>query len=324
MPTPRITVIGLGPGPRGMITPAALEAADAARRVHTTASWHPAGRLLGDRPLVTLEPEGDPSTAARHLIEEAHRHPVVLAVPGSPLVLEPVVAGLLATAPDSVRVVPGISFLDALWPRLGIDPFLHGVRVIPAETADAYLPTAAPLVLTDLTALPAGRLDAVIGSRPQSEAVLARHVGLPDENLLTVSPGRPGETVRVDAYTSLYLPAPPATSALAEALLAQQRGARLGYTMRDLDAAFADVEAEVQEARAEPTEAEAADILFAAVHVHRLLKADPDAALRAAVRRFTGRLDYVEALGEDLTDAPPERLRRLWALAKQHQNQDQH
>src|SRR5205814_10008279 len=55
---------------------------------------------------------------------------VLYAVPGSPLVAERTVELLSADRRVDVDVVPGMSFLDLAWTRLGGDPVASGVRVV--------------------------------------------------------------------------------------------------------------------------------------------------------------------------------------------------
>ena len=65
------------------------------------------------------------------LVQAAHEDgEVVYAVPGSPYVLERSVRHLLADPRVDVRVVPGLSFLDLAYGRLGIDPIEAGVRLV--------------------------------------------------------------------------------------------------------------------------------------------------------------------------------------------------
>src|SRR5207237_8985415 len=65
------------------------------------------------------------------LAEAAASHGEVLyAVPGSPLVAERTVELLLEDGRVDVDVVPGLSFLDLVWARLGVDPVAAGVRVV--------------------------------------------------------------------------------------------------------------------------------------------------------------------------------------------------
>ncbi len=115
---------------------------------------------------------------------------------------------------------------------------------------------------------------------------------------------------------------PPSLPALARALKVQKRAASAGFDWPGgPEVAYADVEAELAEVRADPSEAEVGDLLFAAVQVARRLGHDPDAALRGAVRRFETRFRFVEreaaAAGVGLADAGAERLATWWRRAKE-------
>ena len=59
---------------------------------------------------------------------------VAYAVPGSPAVAERSVELLRAEASIFLEVVPGLSFCELAWTRLGIDPLEAGVRLIDAES----------------------------------------------------------------------------------------------------------------------------------------------------------------------------------------------
>ena len=71
------------------------------------------------------------------LVGAAATHGEVLyAVPGSPRVLERTVDLLderAAAAEVELDVVPGLSFVDLAWVRLGVDPYEEGVRLIDAH-----------------------------------------------------------------------------------------------------------------------------------------------------------------------------------------------
>ncbi|MFD6624409.1 SAM-dependent methyltransferase [Streptomyces diastaticus] len=324
--TPQIVIAGLGPGPQELTSLAARDAVRGAPRVHTATPGHEAVRQFADVRPLAAPLRDDPEAAARFLVEEAasEQEPLVFAVPGSPYVLEPVVARLLADCPDGVRVIPAVSFLDTLWSRLGVDPYQTDVHLVPAATADARQLRRGQAVLTGLTAPLAARIAALAGDDPEAgavEAVVAYRIGLPGERLSRIPVARLAEVADIDEYTSLYLPGAPAPrSALARALESQQRGMLLGYGMPNLAAALADVEAELEEVREDPGESEVGDVIYAAVQVSRVLEVDPDEALNKAVRRFTDRLDYIEGLGEDLTGCSPKKLRELWAQAKRHRD----
>ena len=105
------------------------------------------------------------------------------------------------------------------------------------------------------------------------------------------------------------------------ALKVQKRAAGAGFDWEDgLAPALRDVEDELAEVRADPSEHEVGDLLFAAVQVARRLDVDPEAAVRAAARRFEARFREVErtaaADGVDLAHADETTLAALWTRAK--------
>lgn len=117
---------------------------------------------------------------------------------------------------------------------------------------------------------------------------------------------------------------PPALPALLLALKSQKRAAATGFDWDGgPEVAFADVEDELAEVRADPSEHEVGDLLFAAVQVARRLDVDPEAALRAAAARFQHRFREVERLagaeGVDLATATQDRLGALWREAKRRE-----
>lgn len=104
------------------------------------------------------------------------------------------------------------------------------------------------------------------------------------------------------------------------ALKVQKKAASLGFGLDDPVQAFADVEAELAECRADRSEAEVGDVLFAAVGLSRLLGHDPEMAVRGAARRFEDRFRLVEQWAAeeaiDLVDAAPAVHDELWARAE--------
>ena len=73
------------------------------------------------------------SAIASYVVDAAHTHgEVVYAVPGSPNVAERTVVAAAAPRHVDVEIIPGVSFADLAWARLGIDP-LGGVRVVDAR-----------------------------------------------------------------------------------------------------------------------------------------------------------------------------------------------
>ncbi len=105
---------------------------------------------------------------------------------------------------------------------------------------------------------------------------------------------------------------PGALPALLEARKVQRRAAAIGFEYATAAAAFADLESELVELRAElgagepeperePLAAvlgELGDVLFACVNVARRHNCDPELALRAATARFRTRVELAEQLAE--------------------------
>ena len=127
---------------------------------------------------------------------------------------------------------------------------------------------------------------------------------------------------------------PASLPALLLARKVQARARAVGFEYPDVAGAFADLESELAELRAElgdepapETEAdprhfdELGDVLFAAVNVARRLNVDPELALRAASERFRARVETAERLaderGESWTSLPLEQQDRYFDLAKE-------
>jgi MazG family protein len=102
---------------------------------------------------------------------------------------------------------------------------------------------------------------------------------------------------------------PETLPALMQARKAQRRAAAVGFDYPDLAGALADLDAELEELRAEihgepmpehepdpHAAAELGDVLFACVNVARRLNADPELELRAATARFRRRVEEAERL----------------------------
>jgi len=138
----RVVVVGLGPAGVDLLLPAARAALTRVSIRYVRTARHPAVEELARegielQPLDLLYDSGDDldtvyAAIAARVVEEAHAHGEILyAVPGSPSVAERTVV-LLRAAGVEVEIVPGLSFADLAWNRLGIDP-LAGARVVDAR-----------------------------------------------------------------------------------------------------------------------------------------------------------------------------------------------
>jgi len=92
---------------------------------------------------------------------------------------------------------------------------------------------------------------------------------------------------------------PAALPSLLHAAKVQRRAASLGFDWESVEGAYPKVTEELEELRAEPSEEELGDLLFAVVNVARHLGFDPEGALRGATGKFRDRFGAVEALARD-------------------------
>ncbi len=115
-----------------------------------------------------------------------------------------------------------------------------------------------------------------------------------------------------------------ALPALSQAEAYTARASRVGFEWPNIEGVLGDVEEEIGELREAKDdaarEAEFGDVLFALVNLARWLKLDPEAALRAANRRFRQRFAYVETgarqQGREIKDMTLDEMNALWEEGK--------
>jgi tetrapyrrole methylase family protein/MazG family protein len=239
MPSPsgHIVVCGLGPGGPGRLTEAGASALSGPDPVYLRTTRHPgADRWSKAESFDAVYDRSDTfddvyRTIADRLVDAAAEHGrIVYAVPGSPLVLERSVRQLVERSRSgdddppgpAVEVLPGLSFLDEAWARLGVDPIDDGVRLIDGhrfavEAADQRGPllvahTHAPWVLSDIKL--------AVDDEPDEPVVVLQRLGTPDERIFEVAWADLDREVEPDHLTSLYLPrwAAPVGSELARSI----------------------------------------------------------------------------------------------------------
>jgi tetrapyrrole methylase family protein/MazG family protein len=234
---PHITVVGLGPAGAESLQQGAIALLAGAGRAYLRTSRHPAAAALEGVPSFDHLYEAADTfeqvyraivdTLVEAATEQAPER-VVYAVPGSPLVAERTVELLRADQRVDLTVIPALSFIDLAWERLGIDPLQAGVRLVDAEhfgsqAADQRGPFLvgqcwSQTLLSDIK-LGAGADDEA--ERP--DVVLLHHLGLPDEQVVSVPWWELDRTLPPDHLTSLYI-------------REWNRPAELGQAMRQLDA----------------------------------------------------------------------------------------
>jgi tetrapyrrole methylase family protein/MazG family protein len=234
-PAPGIVVVGLGPAGPEFLSPAVIDALRQADHAFVRTEQHPAVSALRELLGPALrsfdqcyKTEASFDAVYARIVEElvalGTSSAVAYAVPGSPLIGERTVELLRADGRVPVTIIPGMSFLDLAWERLGVDPLAAGVRLVDAmgfATGAAGDPgpllvaqchskavlSEVKLALEDFVAAP--------GTGPR-RPVLLHHLGLPDEQVREVAWEDLDRTLDADHLTALWVPrlAEPAAAAL--------------------------------------------------------------------------------------------------------------
>lgn len=189
-----IRIVGTGPGPLHLLTPAARDALLAANRVLFRMSGLPVYRWLeaeGKELLSFDSLYGLPGVAYHEIYqfiagavvrEATRRGDATYALPGNPMVFErttPLVLELARSQGITTRVVPGMSFLELLYSELEVDP-AAGVTITVPSALDQLEAGAAPKTALVLP---------LIGQTRRPEPVGAEsNVCLVQKRLLTLYP----------------------------------------------------------------------------------------------------------------------------------------
>lgn len=218
----RVVVVGLGPAGVDLLLPIARKAIERVARRYVRTARHPAVQALRSEGLVfssfddlydrldTLEAvyRAMAGILARAAADEGE---VLYAVPGSPVLAERAVALLRQASDVEVDLVPGLSFAEYAWTRLGIDP-LSGARVVDGRALEDELPLDGgtlliaqcdgQLRLSDL------KLSLLERLSPEAPVTVLCHLGLPDERVFAVPLANLDREVTPDHLTSLLVELP--------------------------------------------------------------------------------------------------------------------
>jgi len=228
-----ITIVGLGPGDASLLTREALEILEGADEVYLRTRRHP---TVGSLPphlrvhsfdnLYESEEEfaGVYEKIVAQVLELAERPEGVLyAVPGHPLVGEETVQRILALARErgiEVRIIPGLSFIEAALASLDIDP-LDGLQIVDATMlANRLHPNLDP----DLPALVGQLYSRRVASEvkltllnlysAEQPVTLLRAVGTPQATTETLPLHELDHIKDIDHLTTLYVPPLPKASSV--------------------------------------------------------------------------------------------------------------
>ena len=224
MKQPKITVVGLGPGRFGLITLESWQVMQQAERLVLRTRIHPTVADIEKQGLRFSSYDGfyeeapDFETLYHHIAEDllhraAEQGDLVYAVPGSPLVAERTVVLLRELAQQSgvtVDILPGMSFVEVMYTRLGIDP-IEGLTILDAEDVSTLKERPAQsLVITQV-------YDPIIASDTklmlmefypdEYEVTYIHNLALPDESIRKIPLYELDRQKDVDHLTSLFVPA---------------------------------------------------------------------------------------------------------------------
>ncbi|MFP5502272.1 MAG: nucleoside triphosphate pyrophosphohydrolase [Candidatus Sericytochromatia bacterium] len=234
-----ITVIGMGPGDPNHLTYEAYKALEAAPEIYLRTRVHPTVALFEEwgktlhsfDHLYETESSFDKlyERIVGELVEKGKQGEVIYAVPGHPLVAEATVRHLIAQDTVPVKLMAGLSGVEATYALLGVDP-VAGLQIVDALQLDSLQlnPELGALVLQ------------VYSRRVAQQAKMALMRFYPDEHPVTLvrAASVPGaefkETIPlyeidrrtdVDHLTSLYVPpAPPVGVERLRQIVARLRG----------------------------------------------------------------------------------------------------
>ncbi|MDD4238534.1 MAG: nucleoside triphosphate pyrophosphohydrolase [Desulfotomaculaceae bacterium] len=219
----RITIAGLGAGAFSDLTMGVWEALKGSSCTYLRTANHPVVEWLRNQGINFQTFDGfyeDSSSfgevyerIAGQVIEEARRAPVLYAVPGHPLVAEESVRLVIEKAEEEsleVAVLPAVSFLDAIYTSLRLDPG-KGLQVVDGLRLEDRPPLPVrPAVITQVySRLIASdvKLSLMEIYPPEHPVTVVRAAGIMGEERTEIHPLFELDRLDwVDHLTSVYLP----------------------------------------------------------------------------------------------------------------------
>jgi tetrapyrrole methylase family protein/MazG family protein len=219
-----IHIVGLGPGDPALLTVEAHQALERAPEVVLRTRKHPTISLLEQwgKPLHSYDHLYDsfPSfeqlykAIVEDLVARGKQGDVFYGVPGHPLVAESTVQHLLAQQDVPIKVIVGLSGVEATYAAIGVDP-THGLQLLDGLVLDKVQinPELGALVVQIYNRKVAAqaKIELMRYYPDEHEVLLVRSAGIPGAEAVEKMPlfeldRRP----EIDHLTSLYLPpAPP-------------------------------------------------------------------------------------------------------------------
>jgi tetrapyrrole methylase family protein/MazG family protein len=198
------------------MTRAALDAFATAPRAYVRTARHPAATSMVASGAVALDAHYEQAERFEEVYDAivetlvaaaAELGWVAYGVPGSPLVAEATVERLREDDRIELVVIPGMSFVDLAWERLGVDPFAVRARTVDAARfASDAAGDRGPLLVAQAWSNALLSDIKVAPEHAPTEAVLLHHLGLPDEIVRTVAWEDLDRTLEPDHLTSIWIP----------------------------------------------------------------------------------------------------------------------
>jgi tetrapyrrole methylase family protein / MazG family protein len=215
-PSPKVTVIGLGPGEPSYCSAKNLSLIDEHEFRYVRTIRHPSSFLLGPD-VISFDYIYESSKSfeevyggiVEELIVAAKKNRKILyAVPGSPFLAERTVQLLTEQTEVEVEIFPCLSFVDLAWSSLEIDPMEVGVRIVDAHR---FMTEAAgdrgPLLVTQIDSNDIlADIVASVDSPPTQPVTILQRLGLEDETVQELNWEDLIENVEPDHLTSCFIP----------------------------------------------------------------------------------------------------------------------
>ncbi|MDD4766576.1 MAG: nucleoside triphosphate pyrophosphohydrolase [Desulfotomaculaceae bacterium] len=220
----KITIAGLGPGTPGGITLGAWESLKSSPCVLLRTGIHPVVEWLRQAGITfatfdyIYEAEPDFQKVyqriAAEVLARSQKGAVLYAVPGHPLVAEESVRLIIHMAEKNginIEILPAVSFLDALFGALRLDPS-GGLQIVDGLRLDQKPPLAdRPAVITQVYSRLAAsdiKLSLLDIYPPEHQVTVVRGAGIPgEERIETRAIFELDRLPWLDHLTSLYVPA---------------------------------------------------------------------------------------------------------------------
>jgi tetrapyrrole methylase family protein / MazG family protein len=199
--------VGIGPAGGDLVSPAARKAIQSAERVFIRTDRHPSADLvfeLAPGRVTSFDRVYEEAATFAEVYEQivetlvaaAEETPdsspgIVYVVPGSPLVAERTVELLRSDPRVELLIEPGMSFLDLVWDRMGVDPVAASVRIVDGtDFAAQAAGERGPLLVAQTHSRGIlSEMKLAVEHPPPGDhaAVLLHHLGLDDEVVWPVS-----------------------------------------------------------------------------------------------------------------------------------------